>query len=333
MVDDTCQLLAVDFDKSDWQQATKAFSQVCSRHNIPHAIERSRSGNGAHIWIFFDNKVSAREARRLGFGLLDRAMESYPGLSFDSYDRLFPSQDSLPTSGFGNLIALPLQRRPRQYRNSVFVNQELVAYPDQWQFLSGLRQLPPSKLRNLLQAFDNDLPEQTARPWEQGIPIARTKIGDCPARLKIVLANQICIPVNSLPSKLLARLKRLASFANPVFFKTQAMRFSTHGIPRYISLARIEQDYLVIPRGCLDDITQLLKEQDIAIDIDDKREAGNKLKGIGFLGELRGDQKQAVKNRRSKTGDQKTDSSRYWYFACANGVWKNRNRYRRYRQT
>ena len=161
--------------------------------------------------------------------------------------------------------------------------------------MSGLRQLSPSELRNLLQAFDNDLPEQTAKPWEQGIPIARTRIGDCPARLKIVLANQICIPVNALPSKLLARLKRLASFANPVFFKTQAMRFSTHGIPRYISLARIEQDYLVVPRGCLDDITQLLKEQDIAIDIDDKREAGNKLKGTGFLGELRGDQKQAVK--------------------------------------
>ena len=295
MVDDTCQLLAVDFDKSDWQQATRVFSQVCSSHNIPHAIERSRSGNGAHIWIFFGNKVPAREARRLGFGLLDRAMENYPGLSFHSYDRLFPSQDSLPTGGFGNLIALPLQRRPRQYGNSVFVNQELVAYPDQWQFLSSLRQLPPSELRNLLQAFDNDLPEQTAKPWEQGIPIARTRIGDCPARLKIVLANQIYIPVNALPSKLLARLKRLASFANPVFFKTQAMRFSTHGIPRYISLARIEQHYLVVPRGCLDDITQLLKEQGIAIDIDDKREAGNKLKGIGFLGELRGDQKQAVK--------------------------------------
>ena len=194
-----------------------------------------------------------------------------------------------------NLSALPLQRRPRQYGNAVFVNQELVAYPDQWQFLSGLGQLPPSELRNLLQAFDNDLPEQTAKPWEQSIPIARTKIGDCPDRLKIVLANQIFIPVNALPSKLLARLKRLASFANPVFFKTQAMRFSTHGIPRYISLARIEQDYLVIPRGCLDDIAQLLKEQNIAIDIDDKREVGNKLKDIGFLGELRGDQKQAVK--------------------------------------
>ncbi|MCY4426127.1 MAG: DEAD/DEAH box helicase family protein [Halieaceae bacterium] len=295
MRDDTCQLLVVDFDKSDWQQAAKAFAQVCINHSIPHAIERSRSGNGAHIWIFFDNKVLAREARCLGFGLLDRAMEHYPGLSFDSYDRIFPNQDSLPSGGFGNLIALPLQYQPRRYGNSVFVNQELIAYPDQWQFLSGLEQLPLSELHSLLQAFDDDSPEPATKPWEQGVPIARTKIDDCPARLKIVLANQIFIPVNALPSKLLARLKRQASFANPVFFKTQAMRFSTHGIPRYISLARVEQDYLVIPRGCLDDITQLLGEQDIAVDIDDKRETGNKLKGIRFLGELRGDQKNAVK--------------------------------------
>lgn len=295
MRDDTCQLLAVDFDKSDWQQAAKAFAQVCIDHHIPHAIERSRSGNGAHIWIFFESKISARESRRLGIGLLDRAMENYPGLSFDSYDRLFPSQDSLPSGGFGNLIALPLQYQPRQYGNSVFVNRELVAYPDQWQFLGGLKQLSLSELHGLLQAFDGDSPEPAVKPWEQGVPIARTRIEDCPARLKIVLANQVFIPVNALPSKLLARLKRQASFANPVFFKTQAMRFSTHGVPRYISLARIEQDYLIVPRGCLDDIAQLLNEQDIAVDIDDKREAGNALKGIRFLGELRGDQKQAVK--------------------------------------
>lgn len=300
MQDDACQLLAVDFDKSDWQQAAKAFSQVCSDYNIPHAIERSRSGNGAHVWIFFDDKVSAREARLLGFGLLDRAMESYPGLSFDSYDRLFPNQDSLPSGGFGNLIALPLQYQPRQHGHSVFVNRELVAYPDQWQFLSGLRRLPLSEMRGLLQVFDNDLPEPSIKPWEQGIPVDKTKINDCPSRINIVLANQIYIPVNALPLKLLARLKRQASFANPVFFKTQAMRFSTHGIPRYISLARIEQDYLVIPRGCLDDIAQRLDEQGIVIDIEDKREAGNKLKDIRFLGELRGDQKQAVKKLTAK---------------------------------
>ena len=142
LADDTCQLLAVDFDKSDWQQAVKAFAQVCNANSIPCAIERSRSGNGAHIWIFFESIVLAKDARRLRFSLLDLAMENYPGLSFDSYDRLFPNQDSISSGGFGNLIALPLQYHPRQDGNSVFVDQELVAYPDQWQFLSGLSQLP-----------------------------------------------------------------------------------------------------------------------------------------------------------------------------------------------
>jgi superfamily II DNA or RNA helicase len=295
MTDDTCQLLAIDFDKSDWLQAVKAFVSVCDDFEIPHATERSRSGNGAHVWIFFEGKVSAIDARRLGFCLLERAMENYPGLSFDSYDRLFPNQDSLPSGGFGNLIALPLQYHARQYGNSVFVNRELIAYPDQWQFLGGLRLLPTTKLSVLLHGFDHDTPAPSVKPWEQGLPITVSSITDCPSRINIVLANQIYIPINTLPSKLVARLKRLASFANPVFFKTQAMRFSTHGIPRYISLAHIEQEYLAIPRGCLDDVLKLLEEQDIAVDVDDKREAGNKLKRIHFLGELRSDQKQAVK--------------------------------------
>ncbi len=295
MHDDTCRFLAVDFDKSDWQQAVKAFAQMCDDKNVPYAIERSRSGNGAHIWIFFESKVPARDARRLGFGLLDRAMESYPGLSFDSYDRLFPNQDSVPSGGFGNLIALPLQHQPRQHGNSIFVDQNLVAYTDQWQFLGGLNRLALDKLHRLINQFEKGMPEPAAKPWEQGIPIGHTKIENCPARLKIVLANQVFIPVRSLPSKLLARLKRQASFANPVFFKTQAMRFSTHGIPRYISLARIEQEYLIVPRGCLDDIRELLAEQNIVVEINDKREAGQRLKSITFLGELRGDQKHAVK--------------------------------------
>ena len=221
-------------------------------------------------------------------------MENYPHLSFDSYDRLFPNQDSMPSGGFGNLIALPLQYQPRQYGNSVFVDRELVAYADQWQFLGGLKRLAPDRLHQLLHRFEEETPAPSAKPWEQGIPIARTKIESCPAKLKIVLANQVFIPTATLPSNLLARLKRLASFANPVFFKTQAMRFSTRGIPRYISLARIEQEYLVVPRGCLDDVRQLLAEQNILLEFDDKREQGKRLKSIRFLGELRGDQKDAV---------------------------------------
>jgi len=132
--DNTCHLLVADFDKSDWQDSIKAMIQACDYFKIPHGVEISRSGNGAHLWIFFSDFVSAQDARLLGFGLLDKAMEIHPNLSFESYDRLFPSQDIIPEGGFGNLIALPLQYQSRQQGNSQFVNQKLTPYSDQWVF-------------------------------------------------------------------------------------------------------------------------------------------------------------------------------------------------------
>ncbi|XOV85302.1 MAG: DEAD/DEAH box helicase family protein [bacterium] len=294
MPDSTCHLLAVDLDNADWQQAATALSNACDELDIPHAIERSRSGSGAHLWIFFAHSVPAVHARRLGFALLDLAMERYPGLSFDSYDRLFPNQDTQPDGGFGNLIALPLQHHPRQYGHSVFVDKNLVALPDQWRFLSALKKLSLAQLDGLLELLDPQSQAHDTPPWEQGLPVLSTQISGCPSRLQIVLANQLFIPVNAMPSTLLARLKRIASFANPVFFKTQAMRFSTHGIPRYISLARIEQGYLILPRGCVEDVTQLLADQAIVVEFEDKRVNGRPLEGIRFLGELRDDQQHAV---------------------------------------
>lgn len=299
--DNQCRLLAIDFDKSDWQLAAQSFSRACQEFDIPHAIERSRSGNGAHIWIFFSEKVSAKDARLLGFGLLDKAMEYHAGLSFDSYDRLFPNQDTMPEGGFGNLIALPLQRQPRQSANSLFVDSNRAPYPEQWEFLSGLGRVSSNQLYHLIEKIkssSNPIEAQQLKPWEQGLPIAHSKIKDCPEAVTITLVNQVYIPLKEpsleLPSVLTARLKRLASFANPVFFKTQALRFSTHGIPRYICCARIEQNYLAIPRGCLDEAIRLLEEQEIRIDFDDKRNSGVKLTKLNFLGELRKDQRKVV---------------------------------------
>ena len=299
--DNQCQLLAVDFDKSDWQLAAQSFSRACQEFVIPHAIERSRSGNGAHIWIFFSEKVSAKDARLLGFGLLDKVMEYHAGLSFDSYDRLFPNQDTMPEGGFGNLIALPLQYQPRKAGNSIFVDSNLSPFPEQWVFLSAVGRVSSDQLCYLIERVrPNSTPVEARqlKPWEQGLPIVHSKINGCPEALTITLANQVYIPLeelsSELPSMLTARLKRLASFANPVFFKTQALRFSTHGIPRYICCARIEQGYLAIPRGCLDEAIRLLEEQEIRIDFDDKRHDGNKLTKLRFLGELRKDQSKAV---------------------------------------
>ncbi len=294
--DNRCHLLAADFDKEGWQDAVKAMAHACRQHAIPYAIEISRSGNGAHLWIFFSESVLASDARQLGFGLLDKAMEIYPSLSFDSYDRLFPNQDLMPKGGFGNLIALPLQYQARQHGNSLFVDIDLSPYLDQWQFLNQIEIVTPNQLAKLITDL-SPMSQQAidARPpWEQGIRISPKKIQNCPDKITLTLTNHIYININKLPSELIAGLKRLASFSNPVFFKTQALRFSTHGIPRYISCARIEQGYLSLPRGCFDEVQELLEKQGITAVIDDKRERGEQLKGLKFLGQLKKDQSRAV---------------------------------------
>lgn len=301
LTDNTCHLFAADFDKAGWQGAARAMAQACLHFEIPHAIEISRSGNGAHLWVFFSEPVQARDARLLGFGLLDKAMEIHPDLSFDSYDRLFPNQDIMPEGGFGNLIALPLQYQARKQGNSQFVDIDLIPHPDQWIFLRHIETLSPKKLNELLTLFtpnthisSEHITIDTRPPWEQGAKIKPIKIENCPEQITVTLANHIYFKLNEIPAPLSARLKRLASFSNPVFFKTQALRFSTHGIPRYISCARIKQGYLSLPRGCFDDAIALLEEHNITAVIDDKREPGEKIKSLKFLGRLRKDQSKAV---------------------------------------
>jgi hypothetical protein len=295
-------LLAADFDKGNWQYEVKAMSRACTEYGVSHAVEISRSGNGAHLWIFFDNKVPANEARLLGFGLLDKAMEVYPNLSFDSYDRLFPNQDILPEGGFGNLIALPLQREARQVGNSSFVDKELNVLKDQWQYLAQIKRLSRPELNKLLLQISpngNLISEQgvtdTRPPWEITAKPRPLVLENPPQQVSITLANHIYFELKALPSALLARLRRLASSSNPVFFKTQALRFSTHGIPRVISCARIERGYLSLPCGCLDDALALLKENNIDVQIDDVRELGTKLSTIKPLLNLRKSQQAAVK--------------------------------------
>jgi superfamily II DNA or RNA helicase len=301
LTDNTCHLLVADFDKNDWQTAVVAMAKACMKFNVPHAIEISCSGKGAHLWVFFSDSVPAKDARLLGFGLLDKAMEVHPDLSFESYDRLFPNQDLMPAGGFGNLIALPLQYQARKRGNSQFIDMNLKPYHDQWGFLSQVKDLSPTQLDSLLTQLrpssssskDSKITDNRP-PWEQGLISKSIQIESCPEQVTVILANYLYIKTSELPPTLIARLKRLASFSNPVFFKTQALRFSTHGIPRYISCARLEQGYLFLPRGCFDEVIGLLEAQDIAIDIDDKRQVGNKLQKLTFLGTLREDQKKAV---------------------------------------
>jgi len=131
--DDTCWFLAADFDKVSWTEDANALLETCRLKGVPAALERSRSGNGGHVWIFFSEQVSARLARQLGSVLITETMERRPEIGFTSYDRLFPNQDTMPRGGFGNLIALPLQNTARTTGNSVFVDTEMQPYKDQWQ--------------------------------------------------------------------------------------------------------------------------------------------------------------------------------------------------------
>ena len=302
MHDNTCYFLAADFDKGQWQEEVKAMSKACQNFGIPHAIEISRSGNGAHLWIFFNEKVPAKEARLLGFGLLDKAMEFYPNLSFDSYDRLFPNQDILPEGGFGNLIALPLQKEARLSGNSSFVDNELNVIQDQWQYLAHMKSVSYSTLTKLLTQispnsalFKEQEVIENRPPWEVTAKAKPLLLENPPEKITITLANHVYFDLSEIPSALAARLRRLASFSNPVFFKTQALRFSTHGIPRFISCARIEQGYLAIPRGCLDEALELLTENQIEVQLDDQRERGTKLKSTKSLVKLRKNQQAVVR--------------------------------------
>lgn len=225
--DERCWFLAADFDKASWRQDVAALRDTARSKGVPIAIERSRSGNGAHAWIFFAEPVPAAEARRLGALLVTATMERHPDLGFDSYDRFFPSQDTMPAGGFGNLIALPLQRGPRAKDNSVFVDDAFNPHPDQWAYLATIARLSTAALDEIVAQATEILAvrlpstDEDDEPWP-ALPSRRRKdppiIGPLPASVEIVLGNQIYVDRSALPPALVNRIARLAAFQNPEFY-------------------------------------------------------------------------------------------------------------------
>ena len=255
--DETCHFLAMDFDETGWKDDISTVQKICAEFAIPVAVERSRSGNGGHLWFFFENRLPAALARKFGAAILTSSMNKRHEIHFKTYDRMFPSQDTLPTGGFGNLIALPFQKSARKKNNSEFINERFESYDDQWAFLSSIQKISEDRMVNVIQELchGHELgvlkidEEDTQKPWETHPPVSLQKM-DFPKQIDIVKANMLFIPKSDISQRALNRLKRLASFKNPVFFKNQAMRLSTYGHPTIISCADETTDYLCLPRGC-----------------------------------------------------------------------------------
>jgi superfamily II DNA or RNA helicase len=298
---DHCHLLAVDFDEQDWRNDARAFLRSCRKLAVPAALEISRSGDGAHVWVFFEEAVSAREARQLGAALISHTCNATRQLQLSSYDRLFPNQDTLPKGGFGNLIALPLQKEPRQRGCSVFVDDDLQPYPDQWAYLATLQRLSVAGLQTLIQSATGGVhpldlafidEEDLATPWKSAVPLSRLR-GPLPTSLILTLADRLYVERSGLPQPLLNRLIRLAAFANPAFYKAQAMRLSVWDKPRVIGCAENFPQHMALPRGCLEPVQTLLQEQGISWELVDERQNGSPLELV-FTGQLRDDQEAAV---------------------------------------
>lgn len=296
--DETCHFLCADFDDETFENDVSAFREVCKELDIPISVERSRSGNGAHAWIFFDTPVTAATARKLGSGILTKAMEKRGELSFKSYDRLFPNQDTMPEGGFGNLVALPLQGLARKVGNSVFVDEQFYSYDDQWEYLSTVKRVSADTVETLVMAFGKDgelgklVSESDSKPWETKKKVKITH-SDLPMVLNIVRANMIYIPTAELSANAKNQIKRLAAFKNPDFYRAQAMRLPIYDKPRIICTADITEDYIAIPRGCEDALCKLLDEADVSYTIEDKTNMGDSV-SVEFNGELREEQKPAA---------------------------------------
>lgn len=303
--DETCNFLVFDFDNhqaGDTDASIKkevlAIREMCESQNIPHLVERSRSGTGYHLWLLFEEPVSAVLARKFGTLLLLKGSETVNLPSFKTFDRMIPTSDHLPISrktgrpGIGNMVALPLQGRAVLSSNSVFIDQNFEAYPDQWQTLTDTKRLSldlieqkVSEWSRTQNTFEDDA------PWEK--KDQRFHAEDVDGELGIVFADRLYLDSKNLRPRLQNQLRRLAAFSNPEFYKRQGLGFSTYNIPRIIYCGEDRENYICLPRGLLDILAKELDYADISYHLEDKREEGRKIK-VQFQGELYPEQKLAA---------------------------------------
>lgn len=307
--DGTCRFMVFDFDHHDatesdganvdtaWREEVAALREICRQHKIPALTERSRSGHGAHVWIFFDAPISAALVHRFGFALLEKGAETVNLKSFRYYDRMLPAQSTLSADELGNLIALPLQGQAIKSGNSAFVDAQQNAFPDQWNALFSVERLSQQQIQSYLtqwnksdQGLFSALPEDTTKPWERG---SMFHASDVVGQLQVVLANQLYISTENLKPRLQNQIRRMAAFPNPAFYKNRAMGLSAYAQPRFLYLGEDVDGYLCIPRGLLDSLKEKCSESGIEIHIEDKRNAGCPI-AVAFTGTLHENQKAAI---------------------------------------
>lgn len=303
-----CQLLVFDFDNhakgaeqedyanidDSWKEEINALRRICKNLNVDAMVERSRSGRGAHLWIFFKEMIPARLARKFGFALLEKGAESVNLKSFKYYDRMIPAQDALPEAGLGNVIALPLQGMALKSGNSAFVDENWNAYEDQLKVLAGTRRLTRQEIEDYLSLWystgftseDNG----TDAPWDKNSEI---EAGSVKGVVRIVLADRIYIDSSGMSNKTKRQLRRMATFSNKQYFQNQAMDMPNYDESRFIYLGSDEGKYIVLPRGLREDILKKFDNAGISYKIEDKRTQGREL-NISFKGELRESQIPAV---------------------------------------
>jgi hypothetical protein len=295
LADETCWLVAIDLDGSGSRDDVGALRDSARELDIPVLVERSRSGNGAHLWVLFTRPVTARVARAVGSLLLTRAVRRR-SISMASYDRLFPNQDTMPAGGFGNVIALPLQHARRADACTVFLGEDLEPYADQWVYLAGVQRLDGERAEQIAAEAERaggtlGLPEPTVTK-----PRSRPRqLAPAPSSaIEVCLTGRVAIPVAGMATDLRDRLRRTAAFANPEFFERERARLSTHKTPRVIACHEDTGDRLLLPRGCLDGAVDEIEAADAEVTVRDERSPGTPI-SVTFAGALTAPQGAAVK--------------------------------------
>lgn len=324
--DETVNFLVFDFDchddkisgddganfESDWMTEVNAFRKICEINEVPVLVERSRSGKGAHIWIFFEKPIVASVARLFGTALLTKGAESVNMRNFKYYDRMIPAQDHIPLNtktgkpGLGNLVALPLQGQALKLGNSAFIDENWNAYPNQWECLKEVKKLSLETVEErikewsaegILGVLSNEFEADTegtndTKPWEKTKHSLHKE--DVSSVVEIVIADKVYVGTKDMKPRMQNALRRMVAFSNPDFYKKAAMGLSTKGIPRMVFCGYDEAGYICIPRALLDSVIDRFNEVDISFTLTDNRCSGTPL-DVSFNGTLYEEQMRAAK--------------------------------------